>query len=160
MATLAEVKKYLYQVKTEVDSSVNNVSLYTAEEDVTLIRTIINLTIWDKQVNSEHFVTIQYEIQPQGTGVATAPTLNEGNPYGANEPAPQDHIAHFFSGYRSVGNGTDTTMNFPVISQKWQEDIKTGRKLEQNDVLKLRMISGATDQFYVVGTIIMFIFEK
>lgn len=137
---IEKVRNLVYHQST---NAVTSTTLHTAEDSKTLVRMRGRLTMMHDDATDESFhATIS--VYPAGVAVYGAPGMAEV----LDSPCPSQFLVEWVA--QSKLDGDLVVYEF---------DSKAQRKLKENDVIKLRDISGGADAWFLFGEIEMWFKE-
>ncbi len=127
-----------------------DLDLYEADEDITLVRTIIDL----KPVALLQSEDCNYDLcihrQPRGTKVVANTSIVDGNPSGANTFAPTEEI------WRSAGSCKQFGASIEAAATRVEKhDIKGMRKLGEKDTITFSYIADQVNAVALKGYIVL-----
>ncbi len=129
--------------------TLNERILHTAEDAKTLVRTIIDLYFVDA-TNGTTLINLHAIIQLAQAGVVVlAPNVGQS----LDKPAPIALITE-----KKIVSYNAASGNVATIIH-WQADLKSMRKMKENDQINLSTIQNATSGFQVHGTVTLFFKE-
>ncbi len=144
------VEKAIFYINSLIPAAQNNVTLFTATEDVTLVRTIFDVQVGLNLENAQEQWRIRMEHRINAISVLGALVIAQE----AIADVPKTNL--FECGGLGHTNGTRTAESSVMPDRDVYRDLKGMRKLEVGDEIMLNEIASTVSAFRIVGSITFF----
>ena len=156
MSSKNSSKRSVYRVRndmavTAIGTSSGSNIMYTADEDVTLVRVRGHFTAYDATtVTGQFLFEWLLSIWPRGQSVAADPTTTLNT---AQDAVPDEELL------RQRGVISKQTNGAGHMTYEWEFDSKAMRKLRKDDEIRLSRICNSASSVGFVGTIYLWFKE-